>query len=42
MCLLITIEEFWLKVKAGIKRNPLDTADRLIPRIMDAVTHVTL
>lgn len=36
------IEEFWSKVKAGIKRNSLDTADRLIPRIMDAVTHVTL
>ncbi|KAG1454589.1 hypothetical protein G6F46_008587 [Rhizopus delemar] len=36
------IEEFWSKVKSGIKRNPLDTTDRLTPRIMDAVTHVTL
>lgn len=36
------IEEFWSKVKSGIKRNPLDTTDRLTPCIMDAVTHVTL
>lgn len=36
------IEEFWSKVKSGYKRNPLDTTDRLTPRIMDAVTHVSL
>lgn len=36
------IEEFWSKVETGIKRNPLDTADRLTPRTIDAVIHVTL
>ncbi|KAI8049384.1 hypothetical protein BDF21DRAFT_433290 [Thamnidium elegans] len=36
------IEEFWSKVKAGIKRNPLDSSDLLTPRIMDFVTKVTL
>ncbi|KAI8091511.1 hypothetical protein BDF21DRAFT_326864, partial [Thamnidium elegans] len=39
---LNSIEEFRSKVKAGNKRNPLDTIDRLTPRIMDAVTHATL
>ncbi|KAG2195256.1 hypothetical protein INT47_007985 [Mucor saturninus] len=36
------IEEFWSKVKSGIKRNPLDTGDHLTPRIMESVTNVTL
>ncbi|KAG2191495.1 hypothetical protein INT47_011536 [Mucor saturninus] len=36
------IEEFWSKVKSGIKRNPLDTGDLLTPRIMESVTNVTL
>ncbi|KAG2193614.1 hypothetical protein INT47_007237 [Mucor saturninus] len=36
------IEEFWSKVKAGIKRNPLDSSDLLTPRIMESVTNVTL
>jgi transposase len=40
--LLNPVEEFWSKVKAGIKRNPLDSVDRMTPLIMDAVTHVTL
>ncbi|KAI8087119.1 hypothetical protein BDF21DRAFT_305679, partial [Thamnidium elegans] len=36
------IEEFWSKVKAGIKRNPLDSSDLLTPRIMESVTKVSL
>ncbi|KAG2199315.1 hypothetical protein INT47_012949 [Mucor saturninus] len=36
------IEEFWSKVKSGIKRNPLDTGDLLTPRIMESITNVTL
>ncbi|KAI8071905.1 hypothetical protein BDF21DRAFT_344156, partial [Thamnidium elegans] len=36
------IEELWLKVKAGIKRGPLDSGNLLTPRIMDSVSKVTL
>jgi hypothetical protein len=36
------IEEFWTKVKSGIKRNLFDTGDLLTSRIMELVTNVTL
>jgi transposase len=33
------IEEFWSKVKSGIKRNPLDTGDLLTPRMAKIPPH---
>ncbi|KAG0786127.1 hypothetical protein G6F29_008150 [Rhizopus arrhizus] len=35
------IEEFWSKVKFGIKRAPFDTGDTLTPRIMESCSKVT-
>ena len=35
------IEEFWAKVKAGIRRNALSADDRLIDGICDSVRYVT-
>ena len=35
------IEEFWAKVKAGIRRNALKTDDRLSDRICESVNNVT-
>ena len=35
------IEEFWAKVKARVRRSPLDDHDSLAPRIRDAALHVT-
>lgn len=36
------IEEFWSKVKAGIKRSPVDGKDTLTPRILESCSKVTL
>ena len=36
------IEEFWSKVKAGIRRNALKTDDRLSDRICESVNKVTI
>jgi transposase len=35
------IEEFWSKVKFGVKRAPFDTGDTLTPRIMESCSKVT-
>ena len=35
------IEEFWSKLKAGVKRNLLTTDDTLLPRIIDSANQVT-
>src|ERR1700730_9388499 len=35
------IEEFWAKIKAGIRRNALSAEDRLSDRICDSVHNVT-
>jgi transposase len=36
------IEEFWSKVKYGVKRRPFDGSDTLTPRIVEACSQVTL
>lgn len=36
------IEEFWSKVKSGIKRTPIDGKDTLTPRILESCSNVTL
>lgn len=36
------IEVFWSKVKAGTKRNPLNSGVFLTPKIMDSITKVTM
>ncbi len=36
------IEEFWSKVKFAVKQAPFDTGDSLTPRIIEAVSTVTL
>ena len=35
------IEEFWSKLKAGVKRNLLTTDDTLLPRIIDSAGQVS-
>ncbi|KAI8635724.1 hypothetical protein BD408DRAFT_325637, partial [Parasitella parasitica] len=35
------IEECWSKIKSNIRRNPLDTGDKLTPRIKEACLTVT-
>lgn len=36
------IEEFWSKVKSGVKRTPIDGKDNLTPRILESCSKVTL
>jgi transposase len=35
------IEEFWSKLKAGVRRNKLDKEDSLSPRILESAKHIT-
>ncbi|KAL0091289.1 hypothetical protein F4703DRAFT_1713584, partial [Phycomyces blakesleeanus] len=35
------IEEYWAKTKQHIRRNSLDKADTLTPRITEAISKVT-
>ncbi|KAI8048501.1 hypothetical protein BDF21DRAFT_351615, partial [Thamnidium elegans] len=36
------IEEFWSKVKFGVKREAFDNGDTLTPRILKSCSEVTL
>lgn len=41
LSLLNPIEEFWSKVKFGVRREELSEKDQLTPRIMDSVKKVS-
>ncbi|OBZ81117.1 hypothetical protein A0J61_10835 [Choanephora cucurbitarum] len=36
-----TVELFWLKVKYGVKRKPLEAGGTLTPRIINACSELT-